>query len=250
MNGILKFNTAVKYIALLLFTSLFLIGGCNSSTSKSTDYNTTIQGKIDGLKKGKLYLERHIDTLAQVVDSVLFNGTDQFTFQLNLEEPEMVYLYLEKTENTPINDFLAVFLEPGNITIETTLKNFERDARVTGSVNHDKWVEYQELTRRFQDKRLELIKETYQAEMNKNASKVLEINRKNQSLIQSKYMSTVNFAINNSALEIAPYLALYEIFDTHTNYLDTIYNSLTQPVKQSKYGRELENYIIERKNLD
>lgn len=240
----------MKYLAFLLFTGLLLISGCNSSTQKSTLHNTTIQGKIEGIKKGKLYLERITDSIPMVVDSVIFNGTEQFAFGLNIEEPEMVYLYLEKTENTPINDFLAVFLEPGTIEIETTLKNFEREARVTGSANHDKWVEYQELARRFQEKRLELIQETYEAEMNKNASKVLEINRKNQTLIQSKYMSTVNFAVNNSALEIAPYIALYEIFDINTAYLDTIYNNLTESVKQSKYGLELENYIVERKNLD
>ncbi|HLU50623.1 MAG TPA: DUF4369 domain-containing protein [Flavobacteriaceae bacterium] len=212
--------------------------------------NTVLFGKIEGIKTGKLYLERLTDSVAVIVDSVTFNGNSDFSFAFDIDSPEMVYLYLEKTINAPINDFLAVFVEPGKIDVQTTLENFEADAKVSGSVNHEKWVEYQQLSKRYQDKRLELIKEIYEAEMKNNTQKILDINRQNQLLIQSSYMSTVNFALNNSDLEIAPFLAMYEIFDINTKYLDTINSQLTERVKNSKYGKDLQKYIFERKNLE
>lgn len=232
----------------LVFVVLLGLISCKKEIHSTQ--NTVLFGKIEGIKTGKLYLERLTDSVAVIVDSVTFNGNSDFSFAFDIDSPEMVYLYLEKTINAPINDFLAVFVEPGKIDVQTTLENFEADAKVSGSVNHEKWVEYQQLSKRYQDKRLELIKEIYEAEMKNNTQKILDINRQNQLLIQSSYMSTVNFALNNSDLEIAPFLAMYEIFDINTKYLDTINSQLTERVKNSKYGKDLQKYISERKNLE
>ncbi|MBA3985974.1 MAG: hypothetical protein H0X63_05245, partial [Flavobacteriales bacterium] len=49
--------------------------------------------------------------------------------------------------------------------------------------------------------------------------------------------------------EIAPYLAISEIFDANIKYLDTIYNSLPEKNKISTYGKELEKFITERKQI-
>ena len=56
--------------------------------------------------------------------------------------------------------------------------------------------------------------------------------------------------MNNKDLEIAPYLAVSEIFDANVKYLDTIYSSLTPQVRKSKYGKTLKEFIEERKNTD
>ena len=63
-------------------------------------------------------------------------------------------------------------------------------------------------------------------------------------------MFTVNFALNNKDSEVAPYLALTEIYDAKTSYLDTINNTLTPKVKASKYGKELQTYIDEVKKSE
>ena len=60
-------------------------------------------------------------------------------------------------------------------------------------------------------------------------------------------MYTINFAINNKDSEVAPYLALSEIYDANIKYLDTINNQLTPKVKASKYGKQLQDYINKRK---
>lgn len=75
----------------------------------------------------------------------------------------------------------------------------------------------------------------------------MEIDRKYDKLLKRKYLYTVNFAINNKEQEIAPYLALSEVFDANIKYLDTIYNSLAPKVKKSKYGKELKDFLKERR---
>ena len=57
----------------------------------------------------------------------------------------------------------------------------------------------------------------------------------------------INFSINNSDSEISPYIAGKYLKDANQRYLDTIYNSLSKEIKDSKYGvllkdiKEIEN---------
>ena len=53
----------------------------------------------------------------------------------------------------------------------------------------------------------------------------------------------MNFALNNNDSEVAPYLALTEIYNAKVHLLDTINNTLTAKVKESKYGKELQTFI-------
>lgn len=220
------------------------------SCSKKDVNNTTISGDIRGLKKGTLYLEKINDSILVTLDSIVMNGNSSFTFQINLESPEILYLFLRKTEGTQVEDGIEFFAEPGTITINTTLNNFESQAQVTGSVNHEKYIEYQNLMQRFNDRKLELFAENIEAQRDGNLKRIEELNKSYESVIRSSYLATINFALNNKDYEIAPYLALREIFDANINYLDTIYNVLSPTVKKSSYGKQLENYINERKAIE
>jgi len=71
-----------------------------------------------------------------------------------------------------------------------------------------------------------------------------------KSLLTRKYRYTAHFAATNGNKEIAPYLALSEIADINTTYLDTIQKSLTPEVAKSKYGKMLNEHIKERKTLE
>ena len=62
----------MKKIALLCLGLLFTF--CSSPTKKSM----TVVGKIDGLRKGTLYLQKLEDTLLVTVDSIEIKGDDGF----------------------------------------------------------------------------------------------------------------------------------------------------------------------------
>ncbi|WP_339611127.1 DUF4369 domain-containing protein [uncultured Planktosalinus sp.] len=211
--------------------------------------NTHITGSVNGLKKGTLYLEKLQDSSFITLDSVVLKGTSEFNFSIQLESPEVVYMLLRKTEGTQIEDGIEIFAEPGTIEVYTSLENFENEAKVTGSLNHKKLVEYNKLMQRYSDRSLELFADNIQAENNADELRKVEINKEYESLIKSKYMATINFALNHKDLEVAPYLTLTEIFDANIKYLDTIYHSLNEKVKVSTYGKQLETFIKERKQL-
>ena len=59
---------------------------------------------------------------------------------------------------------------------------------------------------------------------------------------RKKYIDK-DFALNNSNSEVAPYLAVYEMPNTTVRYLDTIYKTLTAPIKESMYGKLLKETI-------
>jgi len=231
----------------ILFTFFLVLFSFSCS---QTENNTEISGTVKGLKKGTLYLQRIIDTTIVTIDSITINGNGEFAFSLQLESPEVLYLFLRKTEGIEISDRLDIFATPGKIGVQTSLKNFENDATVTGSINHQKLVEYRKLMQRFNDRNLDLIKEKFENKQSNNEERLSDINQQMDLLVKNKYLSTINFALNNKDYEIAPYLAISEIFDANIKYLDTIYSSLSDEVKVSTYGKELEKFILERNNIE
>jgi hypothetical protein len=46
---------------------------------------------------------------------------------------------------------------------------------------------------------------------------------------------------------IAPFIALTEVYDANVRFLDTVASKLSDRVRDSKYGKELIDFIAERK---
>ncbi|MDR5590894.1 DUF4369 domain-containing protein [Christiangramia sp. SM2212] len=231
----------MKKLALLLAILISIIS-CSEKES-----NLTVTGEIKGLKKGTLYLQKIEDTILVNVDSVMVNGDPMFSMETYIESPQIMYLYLEKVDNNRYDDRIDFFADQGQVTINTKLEKFETSAEVVGSVNQEKLMEYRKMIDRFNDQNLELIKASFEAEKAQDEEKLMDIDQKYDKLLKRKYLYTVNFAINNKEHEIAPYLALSEVFDANIKYLDTIYNSLAPKVKKSKYGSELKKFLKERR---
>ncbi|MDT0676735.1 DUF4369 domain-containing protein [Autumnicola musiva] len=233
----------MKNLGLLL---LFVISlsACSESEKES---NLVVNGNIKGLKKGTVFLQRIEDTALVNVDSVEVNGDPQFVLETYIDSPQMMYLYLEKVDNSEYDDRLDFFADKGEVNITTRLDKFETAAKIVGSQNQEKLVEYRKMMKRFNDSNLDLIKASFEAQQAEDEDKLMEIDQQYDKLLRRKYLYTVNFAINNKNLELAPYLALSEVFDANIKYLDTIYNSLDKRVKKSKYGEDLKRFLKERR---
>jgi len=229
----------MKKVALLLI--IILISSCSKP-----EPNLTVTGSIKGLKKGTLYLQQLQDTVLVVLDSVIYNGEDNYVLTNNLEAPEMLYLTLDKNagDDIPRISFFAV---PGIIEINTTLKRFDFDAKITGSPLQKKLEEFKGITSQFNNQNLELIKAKFDAQKSGDSAKIQKANQDSDNLLRRKYLYAINFAMNNKDTEIAPYIALAEIYNANIKYLDTIYNALPKDIANSKYGIELDKFIKERK---
>ena len=224
----------------IAFVAITLLFACSE---KKSENNMHLTGNIKGLKKGTLYVQRITNNKLVAIDTISIDGNAQFETDIELQSPEMLYLFLDRGVSNSLDNNLLFFAEPGNISIETNLENYIADAKVTGSKNQDLYYEYKKVDRRFQDESLTLIEKKFKALKNNNASELTSIIAKQESNIKRKYLYATNFAINNKDFEVAPYIALSEIYDINIKFLDTIQKSMSPKVAKSLYGKKLNEYV-------
>jgi hypothetical protein len=224
----------VLFIVLIILTV--------SSCKKDVENTMFVKGKIKGLKKGTLYLQKQVDSLILSVDSLTVNGRDDFLLEDIIESPEIYYLTLKNSDKR-----IMFFGEKDTIKINSVLDKFDIKAEITGSENQNILNGYNELKRRFNDQNLDLIKEELEAKKSGNQDSIILVEEKMIGLLKRRYLVTINYVINNSDYEVAPYITLSEIYDANITMLDTINNSLSPSVSKSKYGILLQEYIDERK---
>jgi len=231
--------------SIIAFVALSLLSSCNKEVSKT---NLHLTGNIKGLKKGTLYIQRVVDTSLVAIDTIIIDGNSKFESDLELKSPEVLYLFLDRGVSNSKDNNILFFAEAGNINIDTNLDSYISSAKVTGSKNQDLFEEYKKINSSFNDKNLDLIEQKFNALKNKNARMVDSLGTIQDSNIKRKYLFATNFAINNRDHEVAPYIALSEIYDINIKYLDTIQKSMTPKVAQSLYGKKLTQYIAKIKN--
>ncbi len=236
----------MRHFSILLLMAILL---ANCSTHEKQG-NVTVTGNIKGLKKGTLYLQKVKDTALVNVDSVIIDGDSQFLMKSSVTEPEIHFLYLDKKDGAQYNDRIDFFAEPGEINITTTLTDFEKDIKITGGKNEMKFQEYKKMLKRFNERNLRLIKEDFEASKQKDEEKLMANDQAYKNLVKQKYLYTINFAIYNKKFEVAPYITLSEVYDANIKYLDTVAKSLSPKVKKSLYGKQLIEYIKDRKTKE
>jgi succinate dehydrogenase flavin-adding protein (antitoxin of CptAB toxin-antitoxin module) len=229
-----------KYLFALLVIFSF------SCSKKSTDLVVT--GTVKDIKKGTIYLQKIIDTALVSVDSLTFNGNSTFELSCELKEPEVLYLNLN--DNTSADERIRFFAEKGMVEINTTLKGFSLDAEINGGNLQKQLEDYHKIANRFDDAALDLIVKQVEAAKTGDTNKINEAQKNVDNNLKRKYLYTINFALNHKNSEVAPYIALAEIYDANIKYLDTIYGALPKPISSSKYGKELNDFIGKRKEAE
>ncbi|MEQ8216738.1 MAG: DUF4369 domain-containing protein [Arenibacter sp.] len=209
----------------------------------STENTMTVAGNVKGLKKGTLYLQHIADTTLVTVDSLVVDGDGNFSFTTELESPELFYLYLDKKDNNSINDRITFFGEPGNITINTNWNTFDLNAKIKGSKSNDKLKEYLEVMSKFNTKDLEYARLSMDPKTLSDSIAFDSLQNLSDKNVKRGYLFAINFALNNADSYVAPYIAVKEVADANLKYLDSINNTLSVDVANSKYGRELKEHI-------
>jgi len=232
-----KLNKVLSLIILLLIVV---------SCSKEKETNFSLKGSVKGLKKGVVYLQKNGDSTSIIdLDSMVITGQPEFTLKTKIDEPILLYLKLFKNDGE--EHYIPFFADKGITEINTSLKNFNFDAKITGSKQQALLDEYTGIMSQFNDQNLEIIQANFIAQKDNDSLKVDSLNLASERLVKRKYSYTIQFAMNNKDNEIAPYLALYEIPAANPIYIDSVYNNLTDDIKQSLYGKKLEEFIANRK---
>lgn len=235
----------MRHIFSILIT-IFLIVACQQKST--SDFQ--LSGKISGLKQGTLYLQQLQDSMIVVVDSFVFDGKDDFMLKADIKEPEMLYLVLDRGQTNSLDNSIEFFAEPKPMTLNTNIELFYADAQFEGSQNHDLYVTFAKTMSNFRNKNLEQFEQQLRAnKLNKpyridSIQKIIDHNTKRM------YLYAINFAITNKDKSIAPYIAVTNLYEARTKYLDTIQQQLPSDIANSKYGKMLNEVIQERKQLN
>jgi len=223
-----------------LFTFVFLLASC--ANDKETNF--TLNGKIKGLKKGVVYLQKDGDSTIVDLDSLTINGTSEFTLKTNIDEPILLYLKLFKNDGE--EHYIPFFADKGTTELSTSLNKFNFDTKIKGSKEQDLLNEYTKVMSKFNNQNLDVIEASLIAQKDNDSIAVDSLNKRSETLLKRKYSYTIQFALNNKNSIVAPYLALYEIPSANPKYIDSVYNGLEDEIKKSIYGKKLADVIANR----
>lgn len=235
----------IKSIFTLLTLTLLV-----SCADKKPEHNFNLTGNIKGLKKGTLYIQRIIDTTLVPIDTIQINGDSHFTSDFDIDSPEMLYLFLDRGVSNSLDNNISFFAEPGTMNLETSLDFFTADVKITGSKNQALYDDYRKIVSKYVNQNLDLVELKFKAYKDKNTTDVANIQTKQEALLKRKYLYTTNFAVNNGDYEVAPYVALADIYDINLKYLDTIQKRMSPKVAKSLYGKKLNAYIAARRKQE
>ena len=230
----------MKKIGLLLLVVMAVI-----ACSKENENTMYVKGSVKGLKKGTFYLQKQIDSLIVSVDSVSVNGSTEFMMTDVVESPEMYYLTLGNSTKR-----IAFFGEKDTISISSQLDRFEQKVVIKGSDNQDLLNKFNEIQNKFNNQKLDLIKEEFEARKIRSQDSVDIVAKKLKTWNRKRYLYTTNFAVTNGNYEVSPYIALTELVDANIKLLDTVNNSLSEEIKVSKYGKQLDRFIQDIKSQE
>ena len=232
----------MKKIIAVLVVSIALL-----ACSSEKDGDMIVEGNIKGLKKGTLYLQKMNDTAVVSVDSVAVFGDGNFKLTDNVISPEMYYLTFK---GNTADKRILFFGNKGTITINDNIETFGFDTEVIGSENQLVFNKFTKINDQFKNQRLQFIKKEFDAVKSKNLDSIEKVKTDFNRMIRRKYLFTTNFALTNSDSEAAPYIALTELYDANIKLLDTVNKSLSVDVKNSTYGKRLDQYITKVKNRE
>ena len=232
-------NIRIKNILILLL-SVTITYSCNNS--ESNNY-MSVSGKIDGLRKGKLYLQQFVDSVFISIDSTEINNEFEFNLSTYINEPDIYYLYLDKFDGDSLNDRIKFFGNSGEIVINSRLKTFDTNAEILGSDNQTLMEEYISIIRKFNFENLDLLEIYYDSQIKGDNKRFDSVNDAINNLIKRKYLYSLNFATTNADYEISPFIVTTEIPDANKELLKQVYDKFNDSIKVSKYGKLLMEII-------
>ncbi|MBP9794295.1 MAG: DUF4369 domain-containing protein [Flavobacterium sp.] len=233
------------YKVIVALVAMAFLGAC--SDNKLAENEVLITGNIKGLKKGKLYIQRVEDTTLVALDTIVLNGTSTFESKIKLDSPEMLYLFVDRGVSNSIDNNLLFFAEPGKLTIDTNLDTFLASTKITGSKNQELYEQYKDIISKFNDQQLELLQAQIIGEKGAKNYSAEENSKKQDELLKRRYLYAANFALTNADHEVAPYIALTDIYDMQPHFLESIHKKMSPKVAQSKYGKKFTTYLQEQK---
>lgn len=230
----MKTNYSIRKCLVLGLLALISFAG-NAQQKNSF----TLSGKIKNSDFEYIYLRYNIVSGGFVLDSAkINNGTFQFKGQI--PEPTVATIYgAVKSRNMDDPNLSTIFLEPTTMTINITAGDF-KNAVLKGSVSENEYKALEKLKAPIR-KEMEPVLEVYSKE--KNHEKASEIREQFEPF--NERMDKIDYAFFASHPDsyVTAYMMRFKIGKLNTAEAKRIYDSWTDRIKNSSYGKGIAEEI-------
>lgn len=228
-----------------LFATALFIALLTACTSTDQPTGLVLNGRITNLKVGTVYLQQLNDSVLVTLDSVKLNGNANFTLKANIDQPQALYLYLNKKDASEYNDRLLFFATDTVMTFTTDLYNFEKEAVFKGGKNQVLFNEYQQNEQKLNKVNTDLMirKFTLENEENPNPKEITQLELDFERYTRKRVLYTINFANNHKDHVVAAYLLLKESENINPKMLDSLHGLMPKKIQTSFYGKKLSEFL-------
>ena len=211
-----------------------------STSCENNDNNMTVKVNVENFKKGNVYLQKVSDSTLINIDSIFVKKNESIILKYKIDSPELFYLNLDVSN---IKNRIEFFGEKGEININTSLEKFNSDFIISGSSVDSVYREYLSVIKKFNNQRLDLIKLSFDVAKTETNDSLVKVQNKINSLDKRQYLYNLNYAVSNGDSYISPLIAINEFYNSGKIVLDTIKNSMSNKVIDSKYGKIFSNIL-------
>ena len=214
---------------LLLISFLFILTNCENNEN-----NMTVKVKVENFKKGNIYLQKISDSALINIDSIFIKKNESIILKYNIDSPELFYLNLDVSN---IDNRIEFFGEKGEINIDTSLEKFNSDFKISGSSIDSLYRDYLSVIKKFNNQKLDLIQLSFNLTKTELDDSLIKVQNQIKSLDKRQYLYNLNYTVSNGNSFISPLVAINEFSESGKIVLDTIKNSMSKQVLESKYGK-------------
>ena len=194
----------------------------------------TVKVKVENFKKGNVYLQKISDSALINVDSIFVKKNESIILKYNIDSPELFYLNLDVSD---IDNRIEFFGEKGEINIDTSLEKFNSDFKISGSSSDSIYRDYLSVIKKFNNQKLDLIQLSFNLTKTELNDSLIKVQNQIKSLNKRQYLYNLNYTVSNGNSFISPLIAINEFSESGKIVLDTIKNSMSKQVLESKYGK-------------
>ena len=193
-----------------------------------------VKVKVENFKKGNIYLQKISDSALINVDSIFVKKNESIILKHNIDSPELFYLNLDVSD---IDNRIEFFGEKGEINIDTSLEKFNSDFKISGSSIDSLYRDYLSVIKKFNNQKLDLIQLSFNLTKTELDDSLIKVQNQIKSLDKRQYLYNLNYTVSNGNSFISPLVAINEFSESGKIVLDTIKNSMSKQVLESKYGK-------------
>ena len=194
----------------------------------------TVNVKVENFKKGNVYLQKISDSALINVDSIFVKKNESIILKYNIASPELFYLNLDVSN---IENRIEFFGENGEINIDTSLEKFNSDFKISGSSIDSIYRDYLSVIKKFNNQKLDLIQLSFNLTKTELDDSLIKVQNQIKSLNKRQYLYNLNYIVSNGNSFVSPLIAINEFSESGKIVLDTIKNSMSKQVLESKYGK-------------